>query len=383
MSTKTLVAMVLAVALGTTACGKGDAEERTKTEPFAVKIGKENTVTVKTDTITTGPVISGVLSAERSATVRAEVGGQVLSVRAEVGQSVRRGQVLGQIEDRTLRDAVVAAQSAVKSEQAALETARRELERASALVRGGAIAQREVETVETAVTAAESRLAEASSRLVSARKALADATITSPLTGVVSARPVNAGDIVAPGAELFTVIDPSSMRLEASVPSESLGALRVGAPVTFEVRGYPNQTFDGRIERISPAADPATRQVSIYVAIPNKAGRLVAGLFAEGRVAAASSRGLVVPISAIDETGGGTSVVRVRGGKAERVTVTTGLRDEPSERIEVRSGLNEGDVLLLGAARAVTPGTPVQVNQETGDGKQETGGGKQESGTGR
>ena len=104
------------------------------------------------------------------------------------------------------------------------------------------------------------------------------------MAGVVSKRAVNAGDVATMGTELYTIIDPSSMRLEAAVPSEQIGAVRVGAPVSFEVRGYPDQTFEGRVERISPAADAATRQVPIFVQIPNASGRLVAGLFAEGRV---------------------------------------------------------------------------------------------------
>ena len=125
--------------------------------------------------------------------------------------------------------------------------------------------------------------------------------IRAPLTGVVSSREVNRGDVVSPGTALFTVIDPSSMRLEASVPSDDLSALRVGAKVEFTVRGY-DQTFPGTIERIAPQADAATRQVPIYVAIPNVGGRLVAGLYAEGRVVSQSASGLVVPLAAINTT---------------------------------------------------------------------------------
>ena len=86
-----------------------------------------------------------------------------------------------------------------------------------------------------------------------------------------------------------------SSRLDAAVPSDDLASLRVGAPVRFEVRGYA-EPLEGTIERIAPQADPTTRQVPIYVAIPNVGGRLVAGLFAEGRVIAESVEGLVVPV---------------------------------------------------------------------------------------
>jgi membrane fusion protein (multidrug efflux system) len=152
------------------------------------------------------------------------------------------------------------------------------------------------------------------------------------------------------------------MRLDASVPSESLSELRVGATVDFNVRGY-DQRFRGQIQRISPQADPTTRQVPIYVSIPNEGGRLVAGLFAEGRVVSQSAEGLVVPTNAVNTTDKMPWVLRVTDGKTERVTVALGLRDSRTERVQVISGLNEGDMLLRGAAQGITPGTPVQVGK--------------------
>jgi RND family efflux transporter MFP subunit len=329
-----------------------------------VQVGKENVATVATETISTGPLISGTLMAEREATVRAEVSGSVLQVTAQEGQSVRRGQLLARIEDQALGDAVASAQSAVRSAEQALQLAEREASRSEALVKGGAIAERELDTARNSVTAAQAQLEDARSRLAAARKQLDNLTVRAPLDGVVAARPANAGDVVSPGTELYRIIDPRSMRLEAAVPSEALSAIRIGLPVQFEVRGYPEQKFEGRIERISPAADPVTRQVSIFVTIPNAAGRLVAGLFAEGRVAQESRRTLVVPISAVNTDDAKAAwVLRVGSGKAERVPVTLGIRDDETERVEITSGVNEGDRLLVGPAQAITPGTPLQIGE--------------------
>jgi RND family efflux transporter MFP subunit len=172
---------------------------------------------------------------------------------------------------------------------------------------------------------------------------------------------VNTGDVVSVGAELFTIIDPSSMRLEAAVPSDDLSRLRVGAVVEFTVRGY-EQRFQGRIERIAPQADASTRQVPIFVAIPNEGGRLVAGLFAEGRIVSESAEGLAVPTNAVNTSGASPWVLRVTDGKTEQVMVSLGLTDPRTERVQIASGLNEGDVLLRGAAQGITPGTPVQVS---------------------
>jgi RND family efflux transporter MFP subunit len=162
---------------------------------------------------------------------------------------------------------------------------------------------------------------------------------------------------------MFTIVDPSSMRLEASVPSEALTALRIGDPVEFKVNAYPDRSFTGRVERINPTADPATRQVRIYVAIPNTGGRLVAGLFAEGRVATDSREALIVPENAVDARSVRPTAMRVKNGRAERVELELGLEDEAGERIEVRAGLSAGDTVLLGAALGVTPGSQVRVRQ--------------------
>jgi RND family efflux transporter MFP subunit len=196
---------------------------------------------------------------------------------------------------------------------------------------------------------------------VSTNNQLADAVLTSPINGVVSRRAVNRGDVVSPGTELFVVIDPSSMRLEASVPSESLSELKIGSTVDFAVRGY-EQPFQGKIERIAPQADAATRQVPIYVAIPNAGGRLVAGLYAEGRVISQTAEGLVVPVNAVNTAGPKPWVLRVAGGRTERVDVQLGLLDARTERVQIASGVNEGDTLLRGAAQGITPGTPVTVS---------------------
>jgi RND family efflux transporter MFP subunit len=153
------------------------------------------------------------------------------------------------------------------------------------------------------------------------------------------------------------------MRLEALVPSGQIGQVKPGAKVPFTVRGYPNQEFAGVVERVSPTADPVTRQVAIFVAVPNSGGKLIAGLFAEGRVEAETRRGIVVPLSALDETGPVPTVTRLRDGKAERVAVTLGIRQAERELVEIANGLAEGDVVILGSARGVTPGTPVVVTR--------------------
>lgn len=351
------------------ACGGGAAagadDESATPEPAPLEVGHENTLRVEHGEVVVGPVVSGTLTPRVQATVRAELGGAILSVTAEPGQAVRKGQVLARINAPTQDEAVRSAESSLRSEEQNLEQARRELARAETLVKSGAIAERDLETARNAVISAESRVADVRARLATARQELADATVVAPISGIVADRPVNAGDVVAVGTPLYTIVDPSSMELQASVPSESLSAIRVGAPVSFSVRGYPDQEFEGRVERISPTADPVTRQVSIWVSLDNRGGRLVGGLFAEGRVTQRAEEGLVLPLSVIHEEEGAASVLKVEDGVVNRVPVTLGLRDPQTEQVVVVEGLAAGDIVLRGVAQSITPGTRVTIRNQS------------------
>ena len=358
-SARSMLPLALCALAATVACHRESPADAPAAPP-AVRVGSENVVTVSMQEISTGPLISGTLMAEREATVRAEVSGSILQISAAEGRAVRRGELIARIEDQALSDARASAQSAVRSAQQGLQLAEREAARTETLVHGGALADRELETAKNAVATAQAQLAEGRSRLAAAETQLGKLTIRAPIDGVVAARPANVGDVVSPGTELMRIIDPRSMRLEAAIQSEALSAVKVGLAVRFEVRGYPGQTFEGKIERISPAADPVTRQVPVFVTIPNAGGRLVAGLFAEGRIAQQTRRALVVPLAAVNtEKPKEAWVLRANGDTAERVAVTLGLRDDETERVELTSGVKEGDRLLVGAAQAITPGTPL------------------------
>jgi membrane fusion protein (multidrug efflux system) len=349
------------------ACSKGDnasAAETAKTETMVV--GPENITVAANGSIMTGPSISGTLEPDREAVLRAQVSGSVLQTYADQGQAVNAGTVLARIDASGIQDAYTSARAGLVSARNAADVAAKDLARNEKLLAAGAIAERDIDQSRRASIAAQAALEDANSRLATAEKAYRSTTVTAPFSGVVSERPVSAGDVVQPGTALFTVVDPSSMRLEASVPAEQLASIRIGVPVDFTVSGYPGRQFVGRITRINPTADPTTRQVRIYVSIPNEGRALVGGLFANGRMSTATKMGLVVPQSAVDVRGSIPSVMRVKQGKAEKVQVQIGLTDKTSETIEVLSGLQPGDTLLLGAALGITPGTLVRISAPTG-----------------
>lgn len=342
------------------ACGRKPAAANTAAT--VVLVGPEAVTVTELSMLSTGPALSGTLVAERTAAIRAEVSGQVLAILHEPGDRVGAGEPLARIDDRAIVDAWLGARSGVTQAELAADIAKRELERATKLSAVGAIADRDTENARRANLASQAQLEDAKARLAQAQK-LRDATVVkAPYAGIVAERTVNAGDIVAPGAPLFTVVDPATMRLEANIPASQLGAVRRGAPVTFSVTGYPDRRFTGTITNIAPSADATTRQVRVIARIPNAGSGLVAGLFAEGRVSSTVREALTAPQAAVDLRGIRPVVARLKGGKVERVEVTLGARDDATERVEITAGVARGDTLLVGAALGITPGTPLKVS---------------------
>ena len=357
-----LTVLPVVLAASALAACRGADTGKAATTPAAMIVGPENIAIVAAQQIRSGPAISGTLHPEDQANVRAEVGGTVLSTAAEQGQRVSKGDVLARIDDSALREAQLSAQAAVTTAQNTVDIDKRQLDRNQTLLKAGAIAQRDLELVENQYSAAQAQLANAQAQLANAQKQLSKATIAAPISGIVSARQVSAGDVVQPGSALYTVVSPTTMRLEASVPADQLSSIRVGIPVDFTVNGYPNRQFTGHIIRINPVADPTTRQVRIIVSLPNENGVLVGGLFADGHVASEVRNAPVVPIAAVDERGLRPFVMRVKNGVVTKTEVDLGIRDAATETVEIKNGVQPGDTILLGAARGISEKTPIKVS---------------------
>lgn len=326
-----------------------------------VSVGKEGIVVTSVGAIRTGPSISGTMTPQQAATLRSEISGPIVQTYVEQGQAVKRGQPLARIDDTAIRETVLSAQSALRSAKLTLDNATRDAEREQRLEAAGAVAPRDVEAAQRTLASAQAGMADAQSRLTAAQQQLDKTTFRAPFDGLVSERPVNAGDVVQPGTAIVSVVNPASMRLEGSVPSEELSTLKVGTPVLFTVNGYGAQTFTGRIDRINPTVDPTTRQVRLYVTIPNEKSTLVGGLFADGQVATESRQGIMVPTASVDERGVTAIVLRLRSGTVESVPVQLGVRDNASDQVELRAGVTAGDTLLANAAQGLAPGTKVRI----------------------
>jgi RND family efflux transporter MFP subunit len=360
--------LALALALLGAGCGKekkGDATASGGPAEQPVTLAPENVAVVEERTLRSGPEISGTLRARREAAIRAEIGGAVLDVLAETGERVRAGQALARIDDAALQQSLLAARSGRSAARNALQVAEANARRARTLAQAGALAAQQAEQAEAGLEAARAQAADADARLSLAEEQVGKARVRAPFAGVVAQRQVSAGDVVAPGAPLFTVIDPRRLQFEASIPAARLAEVRPGVPVDFAVTGFGEQRFEGEIERVSPAVDPATGQVRVYVDVNNDDGRLLSGLYAQGRAAARSEVALAVPEGAVDVTANPPTVMRVVDGRVQRVPVRLGLRDDAAGAVAVVEGVARGDVLVRGSARAtLKEGAAVRVARD-------------------
>lgn len=362
-------ALFLALFLG--GCGgcgqrasKEDKARRADALSMTMVLSAADVTQVRRGRIAAGPRVSGSTELAQTADVRAELGGQIRQVTVQRGQAVQDGQLLARIQKDAVDAQVEAAKVALLSAQEQLKVARAELQRTQRLVEQGALAPNRVDAPTNQVSAARAQVSQARAALTGAREALGDASVRAPMDGVISERAVDAGDVVGVGALLFTVVDPASVHVEASVPAEFAGALKVGTPVEFEVRGYPERQFHGEITRVNPLAEAQTRQIPIIVEVSaaDKVQGLVAGLFAQGRVVSQARQGLYISRDAVSQAGPDATVKVLRDGQIQQVSIQPGLVDEANNSVEILAGLREGEYILQGtAARDLEPGTAVEL----------------------
>jgi RND family efflux transporter MFP subunit len=191
--------------------------------------------------------------------------------------------------------------------------------------------------------------------------AVGDTRVLAPTTGIVATRAVEAGEHVARGATLFTVVRNDRLELAASVPARQASDIAPGQAVRFVADG---QALEGRVARVSPTINPASRAVEVYLQVDNPGGRLKGNTFATGRIIGRTVRdALLVPIAAIRQSGaGGTSFAyRVAGDRVERVDVQVGIADDTKGVVQILDGLAAGDRVIVGNVGAIGAGARVQV----------------------
>jgi RND family efflux transporter MFP subunit len=340
----------------------------------------------------------GTLDPNEEVAVTNQVEGIVEKLFVDLGDSVRAGQPIAELDTRELelnvrqQEAALqqelarvgltdpngtldeAGTSQVRQAEATFADARIRLDRTKKLADSGVIAQQQLDAQQAQFDAADAALRGARETVrnirasISARKAalglaqkkLTDARISAPLAGFVKDRSASVGQFLRANSPVVTIVQNSPLKLHADVPENAISQVRVGRPVQFQVDAFPARTFEGRITRLAPSVDQQSRTLKLEAVADNADGLLKPGFFA--RVTIQTDRKdkvIVVPAESLMTVAGIEKVFVIENGKVAERIVRSGAR--LNNEVEIVEGLNEGDVVAKSNLGSLQQGREVSV----------------------
>jgi membrane fusion protein (multidrug efflux system) len=287
------------------------------------------------------------LRANESATIKPEIAGRVTKIAFTEGGTVKKGDVLFEMDDSVQRAALAQANANVSA-------TRNNMNRYKELEETRAVARAEVETAQAAYNAAAANVSLAKANL-------AKMTIRAPFDGQAGIRSVSVGDVVDPSRDLVTISQTTPLRVLFDLPERYLPLVQAGQTVNFSVESHPDVNFEASVNAIDSTIDPVTRAVRVQATTPNENNLLLSGQFATLNFAmSAATDVLAVPDSALVPEGGQISVYTVgEDGMLAKTSVQAGIRD--GVNVEITSGLKEGDTVVTAGQQKIFPGMKVMV----------------------
>lgn len=305
---------------------------------------------------------NGNIAAWQESIIGTELNGvRLVALTAEVGDQVRRGQLLARFSEDSLQAELEQQQALLAEAEATLAEAQSNARRALQLKDSGAISSQQISQYATARNTAAARMSAARAALHAAQIRLHQARVVAPDDGVISARTATLGAVAQSGQELFRFIRQGRLEWRAEVTAEESSRLSGGLPV--RVLGADGSSVKGKLRVVAPTSDTQTRKTLVYVDLtdtPAALGKLRAGMFAKGEFLLGDSSALSVPAAAVVLRDGHASVFSLEAGnKVRQVRVSTGRRRDG--RVEILSGLNANARVVDSGAGFLTDGETVRV----------------------
>jgi HlyD family secretion protein len=338
--------------------------------------------TIKRASISQEITLVGNLIGEATVAVAPRAAGRLQEISVKLGDRVNRGQRIAQIEDFEIKEQVKQAEAAaevsqatIRQREADLQLARTNVERSRSLFERQLLPRQTLDDNEAryqsavaSVDLAKAQNSQSKARLDELRINLSNTIITSPVTGFVARRAVDPGAFVGQNAPIVDVVDITSVRLVANVVEKDLSHLARGDTTTVGVDAFPGEKFAGRIARVSPILDPATRTASIEIEIPNPDFRLKPGMYARvGIVTNTRKEALVAPANAVVDLGGRRGVFQPLNNSAVFRTVQVGT--EQLNQVEILGGIAEGEQVITTGAGALRDGDRILLPGDEGGGE--------------
>jgi RND family efflux transporter MFP subunit len=344
------------------------------------------TLTVELGATARGPMadiitVVGSLEGEASVEVSSKVNGRLEDVTVRIGDRVAKGAVLARVEAREIQEQVNQAQASfevaratVRQREADLKFAQTNLDRSRSLFERQLLPRQTMDDADARHQSSQAQLElakaqfnQAQSRLDELKITLSATEIRSPVNGFVGKRMLDPGAFVSSNTTVVSMVQIDRVRLVANVVEKDLRRVRVGSTADVEVDAFPGETFHGRVARLAPVLDPATRTAQMEVEVPNGDFRLKPGMYSRVRLTVATKpQALTVPVNAVVTVEGRRGVFQVKDSavtgvakEADFVPVQTGLED--GTRIEILGGLNDQARVVTTGAAALRDGDPVTI----------------------
>lgn len=354
------IAAALGVAAALVISGCGDKpESEARTEPAGSAALAVELAQVLQAPMARHVVVSGAVAAWQEMPLGIELSGlRIADVKVEVGDAVKRGDVLVTLDARTLDSELQVAEAALNEARAGVLLAKSQLDRGNALKAQKLISAADHDLLRSTMVQAEARAQTTAAQHDAAKLRRDFATLRAPHDGVIATRTADPGAVVMAGAQLLTMIRDGRLEWRAELNESDLLDVRVGAAVA--VRQRDGTLVSGRVRAVSPGLDANTRTGSVHADLPDP-GRLRAGMFAEGRILVGGGEALSVPVSAVVRRDGYAYVFTLKSAnRVERRRVELGRID--GERIEVRSGLQAGERVVSRGGAFLSDGDLVRVS---------------------
>lgn len=331
---------------------------------------------VKRGTIRYSVSASGMVYPKKTVEVGAQVSGKVSKLTVKIGDTVKAGELIAEIDASTKENAKLSAQAQLKSQQATLKTAQSSLKQAQAdfnrakkLYKSGAGSQADYDSAHTALVSAKNAITQAQENIVQSRLTIKDAElslgytqVTAPIDGTVIAVSVEQGQTVnsiQSAPTLVTLAQTDVMTVKAEIAESDVTVMKSGLPVTFTLLGKTTDSYHGTLQSIDPAPKEIsdnsniTSSTAIYyyghIDVDNTAGKLRYGMTATVTIEVdKADNALIVPMTAINDTPRGSMVMVLKGDRPRPQPITVGLED--GVNAEVLSGLSEGDQVITSSS---------------------------------
>jgi RND family efflux transporter MFP subunit len=292
-----------------------------------------------------------VVEAVRQSTVSAQIAGRIVELRFDVGDYVKKGEIIARIDERAATQALAASEAQVRQAEAALRNARAEFERSKQLVAQKFLSQAALDKAEAEYKAAQARVTALLAGAGQAQTERSFATIIAPYSGLVSARHVELGEMAVPGKPLMTGFDPGTLRVTATVPQAQVAAIQAGARARVEVPSS-GKWVDATQLTVIPAADPRTHTTQVRLGLPADVRGIYPGIYARAHFVTGRAAALLVPRTAVLQRSEVTAVYVIgESGSPQLRQVRLGTAgDEHS--VEVLAGLKPGERVALEPVKA-------------------------------